>query len=119
MKSLSGRRRLSIGPTLITALVLAALIPALLAAWLLSTNSSQSINTLAENAMSQAAHRVDVGALAHLGESHTVVNALVPPTGRCSSPPTTVWPTSRWISIFRTPALEFRKRRMAEATACS
>ena len=79
MKSFSGRRRLSIGPTLITALVLAALIPALLAAWLLSTNSSQSINTLAENAMSQAAHRVDVGALAHLGESHTVVNALVPP----------------------------------------
>ena len=38
---------------------MAALIPALLAAWLLSTNSSQSINTLAENAMSQAAHRVD------------------------------------------------------------
>jgi hypothetical protein len=29
--------------------------------------------------MSQAAHRIDVGALAHLGESHTVVNALVPP----------------------------------------
>ena len=72
-------RRLPIGNTLIAALVLAALIPALLAAWLLSTNSSQSINTLAENAMSQAAHRVDVGALAHLGEAHTVVNALVPP----------------------------------------
>lgn len=72
-------RRFSLGPTLVSAFVLAALVPALLVAWLLSSNSSQSINTLAENAMSQAAHRVDVGALAHLGESHTVVNALVPP----------------------------------------
>ena len=73
------RRRLSIGPALIAALVLSALIPAVLVSWLLSSNSSQSIDTLAENAISQAAHRVDVGALAHLGESHTVVNALVPP----------------------------------------
>lgn len=75
----AGRRRLSIGPALIAALVLSALIPAVLVSWLLSSNSSQSIDTLAENAISQAAHRVDVGALAHLGESHTVVNALVPP----------------------------------------
>ncbi|WP_310565060.1 hybrid sensor histidine kinase/response regulator [Hydrogenophaga sp.] len=73
------RRRLSLGPALIAALVLAALVPALLVSWLLSSNSSRAIETLAENAMSQAAHRVDVGALAHLGESHTVVNALVPP----------------------------------------
>ena len=73
------RRRLSLGPALIAALVLAALVPALLVSWLLSSNSAQAIDTLAENAMSQAAHRVDVGALAHLGESHTVVNALVPP----------------------------------------
>jgi signal transduction histidine kinase/HPt (histidine-containing phosphotransfer) domain-containing protein/FixJ family two-component response regulator len=61
------------------ALVLAALVPALLVSWLLSSNSSQAIETLAESALRQAAHRVDVGALAHLGESHTVVNALVPP----------------------------------------
>ena len=67
------------GNTLIVALVLAALIPALLAAGILFHNSSRSINTLAENAMLQAAHRVDVGALAHLGEAHTVINALVPP----------------------------------------
>lgn len=73
------KRRLSLGPSLVTAFVLSALVPALLVAWLLSSNSSKSINVLAENAMSQAAHRVDVGALAHLGESHTVVNALVPP----------------------------------------
>ena len=73
------RRRLSLGPSLIAALVLSALLPALLVSWLLSSNSSQAIDTLAENAISQAAHRVDVGALAHLGESHTVVNALVPP----------------------------------------
>lgn len=72
-------RRLPLGPALITAFLLAALVPALLVGWLLSTNSAQSINTLAENAMSQAAHRVDVGAMAHLGESHTVVNALLPP----------------------------------------
>ncbi len=62
-----------------SALVLAALLPAVLVSWLLSSNSSRAIETLAENAMSQAAHRIDVGALAHLGESHTVVNALVPP----------------------------------------
>ena len=61
------------------ALVLATLMPALLVSWLLSSDSSQAIETLAESAMSQAAHRVDVGALAHLGESHTVLNALVPP----------------------------------------
>lgn len=73
------RRRLWLGPTLILALVIAALAPALIASWLLSANSSKAIETLAENAISQAAHRVDVGALAHLGESHTVVNALVPP----------------------------------------
>ena len=73
------RRRLSLGPALIAALVLTALVPSLLVSWLLSSNSSQAIDTLAENAMSQAAARVDVGALAHLGESHTVVNALVPP----------------------------------------
>jgi signal transduction histidine kinase/DNA-binding NarL/FixJ family response regulator len=73
------RRRVSIGPALIAALVLAALLPAVLVSWLLSFNSAHSIDTLAENAISQAAHRVDVGALAHLGESHTVVNALVPP----------------------------------------
>ncbi|WP_234262872.1 hybrid sensor histidine kinase/response regulator [Hydrogenophaga sp. NFH-34] len=72
-------RRLSLGPTLMAAFLLTALLPAAMVAWLLSSNSSQSIKTLAENAMSQAAHRVDVGALAHLGESHTVVNALVPP----------------------------------------
>ena len=73
------RRRLSLGPTLVVSMVLAALLPALIASYLLSVNSYKSIETLAENAMSQAAHRVDVGALAHLGESHTVVNALVPP----------------------------------------
>ncbi|QCB45659.1 hybrid sensor histidine kinase/response regulator [Hydrogenophaga sp. PAMC20947] len=73
------RRRVSLGPTLVVAMVLAALAPALIASYLLSANSYESIETLAENAMSQAAHRVDVGALAHLGESHTVVNALVPP----------------------------------------
>ncbi|MDP2263582.1 MAG: ATP-binding protein [Hydrogenophaga sp.] len=77
--TLLARSRISLGPALVGAFVLAALVPALLVAWLLSSNSSQSINTLAENAMGQAAHRVDVGALAHLGESHTVVNALVPP----------------------------------------
>ncbi|MEX1166660.1 MAG: ATP-binding protein [Hydrogenophaga sp.] len=76
---MSQRHRLSLGPSLIFALVIAALAPALIASWLLSVNSSKAIETLAENAMSQAAHRVDVGALAHLGESHTVVNALVPP----------------------------------------
>ena len=68
--TLAHRRRLSLGPALIAALVLAALVPALLVSWLLSSNSAQAIDTLAENAMSQAAHRVDVGALAHLGESH-------------------------------------------------
>lgn len=73
------RNRISLGPTLIIAMVLAALAPALIASSLLSANSYKSIETLAENAMSQAAYRVDVGALAHLGESHTVVNALVPP----------------------------------------
>ena len=73
------RRRFSLGPALMAALMLAALVPALLVSWLLSSNSSRAIETLAENALSQAAHRVDVGALAHLGESHTVVNALVPP----------------------------------------
>ncbi|HMN92948.1 MAG TPA: ATP-binding protein [Hydrogenophaga sp.] len=72
-------RRLPIGRTLVVAMVLAALTPALLVAWLLSHNSAESINRLAEDALSQAAHRIDVGALAHLGESHTVVNALVPP----------------------------------------
>jgi signal transduction histidine kinase/CheY-like chemotaxis protein/HPt (histidine-containing phosphotransfer) domain-containing protein len=73
------RRRFSLGPTLVLALVIAALAPALIASWMLSVNSSKAIETLAENAMSQAAYRVDVGALAHLGESHTVVNALLPP----------------------------------------
>ena len=72
-------RRIALGPALIAAMVVAALVPALLVSWLLSSNSSRAIETLAESAMSQAAHRVDVGALAHLGESHTVVNALVPP----------------------------------------
>lgn len=79
MTTASSIRRLPIGRTLVLAMVLAALTPALLVAWLLSYNSSESINRLAEDAMSQAAHRIDVGALAHLGESHTVVNALVPP----------------------------------------
>lgn len=79
MTSTPSIRRLPIGRTLVMAMVLAALTPALLVAWLLSYNSAESINKLAEDAMSQAAHRIDVGALAHLGESHTVVNALVPP----------------------------------------
>lgn len=79
MSSTPFRHRVALGPTLVVAMVLAALAPALIASYLLSANSYTSIETLAENAMSQAAHRVDVGALAHLGESHTVVNALVPP----------------------------------------
>ena len=83
--TLTKHRRLSLGPALIAALVLAALVPALLVSWLLSSNSSRAIETLAENAMGQAAHRVDVGALAHLGESHTVVNALVPPVATSGS----------------------------------
>lgn len=72
-------RRLPLGPTLMAAFLLTALLPAIMVSWLLSSNSATSTKTLAENAMSQAAHRVDVGALAHLGESHTVLNALVPP----------------------------------------
>lgn len=93
MPSPAARSRFSLGPTLVAAFVLAALVPSMLVAWLLSSNSSQSINTLAENAMSQAAHRVDVGALAHLGESHTVVNALVPPfaTGGAEGERTRNW----------------------------
>jgi signal transduction histidine kinase/CheY-like chemotaxis protein len=79
MHNLFTWRRLPLGPALVAAFVLVALVPAVLVAWLLSSNSAQSINTLAENAMSQAAHRVDVGAIAHLGEAHTVVNALLPP----------------------------------------
>ena len=42
----AGRRRLSIGPALIAALVLSALIPAVLVSWLLSSNSSRAIETL-------------------------------------------------------------------------
>lgn len=72
-------QRIPLGPALVSGFVLAALVPALLVAWLLSSNSARSINTLAESAMSQAAHRVDVGAIAHLGEAHTVLNALLPP----------------------------------------
>ena len=78
-QAMPNRHRFSLGTSLVFALVIAALAPALVASWLLSVNSSKAIETLAENAMSQAAHRVDVGALAHLGESHTVVNAMVPP----------------------------------------
>lgn len=72
-------RRIPLGPAVVAALVLATLMPAVLVSWLLSSNSSRAIETLAENAMGQAAHRVEVGAMAHLGESHTIVNALVPP----------------------------------------
>lgn len=79
MPQTAPRHRVSLGPALVSALVLAALVPALMVSWLLSSNSSRAIETLAENAMAQAAYRVDVGALAHLGESHTIVNALVPP----------------------------------------
>ena len=72
-------RRVPLGATVVAGLVLATLMPAVLVSWLLSSNSSRAIETLAENAMAQAAHRVEVGAMAHLGESHTIVNALVPP----------------------------------------
>ncbi|WP_291010247.1 hybrid sensor histidine kinase/response regulator [Hydrogenophaga sp.] len=71
--------RLPLGPALLGALVFSALTPALLVAWVLSSNSAEAIDTLAASAMAQAAQRVDVGALAHLGEAHTVVNALLPP----------------------------------------
>lgn len=72
--------RLSLSTTLVTALVLAALLPPLLVAWLLSSNSRDAIHLLAESTMRQAAQRMDAGALAHLGEAHAVLNAVLPPT---------------------------------------
>ncbi len=53
-----------------------ALLPAVAVTWTLSDSSAEAIQTLAENTMRQAVRRMDQGALNHLRQAHTILNAL-------------------------------------------
>ncbi|GAA6140883.1 ATP-binding protein [Hydrogenophaga sp. 5NK40-0174] len=73
------KRRLPLGPSLVALLLIAALLPAVAVTWTLSNSSAEAIQTLAENTMRQAVRRMDLGALNHLRQAQTVLNALADP----------------------------------------
>lgn len=69
--------RWSLGPALVTLLVAAALLPALLVIALLNASASDSIHALAESTMRQAVRRLEQGTLNHLGQAHTMLNGVL------------------------------------------
>jgi signal transduction histidine kinase/CheY-like chemotaxis protein/HPt (histidine-containing phosphotransfer) domain-containing protein len=72
-------RLVPVGRVLAATLVLLALIPALLAAWLLARAANDAVESLAGKILTQVASVVQTGSEAHLRQAHDVLNGLVSP----------------------------------------
>src|SRR5689334_13347020 len=70
--------RLSLRRILAASLVLAAVIPALLVAWMMTRASRHAVEDLAGKVLTQVAAVVQSGTEAHLRQAHDVLNGIFP-----------------------------------------
>jgi signal transduction histidine kinase/DNA-binding response OmpR family regulator len=72
------KRTLSLRRVLVVSLLLFALVPAALVAWLMARSSAQAVQDLAGSILFNVAARIQSGTEAHLGQAHKVLDGLFP-----------------------------------------
>lgn len=72
-----GRKTLSLRRVLVTSLVIFAIVPAGVAAWLMKRSSDEAIQSLAGSVLFNVAARIQTGTEAHLAQGHTALNGLL------------------------------------------
>lgn len=72
------RKTFSLSRVLVASLLVFALVPAGLVAWLMARSSDQAVQELAGGILFNVAARVQSGTEAHLGQAHTILNGLFP-----------------------------------------
>lgn len=72
-----GKKTVSLRRVLVTSLVIFAIVPAGLAAWLMKRGSDEAIGNLAGNVLFNVAARIQTGTEAHLAQGHTALNGLL------------------------------------------
>ena len=72
------KRTLSLRRILVAILLLFALVPAALVAWLMARSSAQAVEDLAGGILFNVAAKIQAGSEAHLGQAHNVLNGLFP-----------------------------------------
>ncbi|WP_395055547.1 response regulator [Polaromonas sp.] len=72
------RKTLSLRRVLVVSLLLFALMPAGLVAWLMARSSAQAAQDLAGEILLNVAVKIEAGAQAHLGQAHHALNGLFP-----------------------------------------
>ena len=72
------KRTLSLRRILVVSLLVFALVPAALVAWLMARSSAQAAQNLAGAILFNVAAKIQAGTEAHLGQAHNVLNGLFP-----------------------------------------
>ena len=72
------KKTLSLRRVLVVSLLLFALVPAVLVAWLMARSSAQAVQDLAGGILFNVAAKIQAGTEAHLGQAHNVLNGLFP-----------------------------------------
>lgn len=70
------KKTLSLRRVLVVSLLLFALVPAALVAWLMARSSAQAVQDLAGGILFNVAAKIQAGTEAHLGQAHNVLNGL-------------------------------------------
>jgi signal transduction histidine kinase/DNA-binding response OmpR family regulator len=71
-------RTISLRRTLVVSLLVFALLPAALVAWLAARSSAQAVQELAGGILFNVAGKIQAGTQAHLGQGHNALNGLFP-----------------------------------------
>ncbi|MDW5444695.1 response regulator [Polaromonas sp. SM01] len=72
------KRTFSLRRILVASLLVFALLPAGLVAWLMARSSAEAVENLAGSILLNVATRIEAGTQAHLGQAHNVLNGLFP-----------------------------------------
>lgn len=72
------KKTVSLRRVLVASLLIFALVPASLVAWLMARSSDQAVQDLAGGILFNVAARIQAGTEAHLGQAHTALNGLFP-----------------------------------------
>lgn len=72
------KRTFSLRRILVASLLVFALVPAGLVAWLMARSSAEAVENLAGSILLNVATRIEAGTQAHLGQAHNVLNGLFP-----------------------------------------
>jgi len=72
------KKTVSLRRVLVASLLVFALVPASLVAWLMARSSDQAVQDLAGGILFNVAARIQAGTEAHLGQAHTALNGLFP-----------------------------------------